>query len=155
VIHSLHLASFRYVTNEGDRKCFSSVLACTREDLRLSPATRELSSSLSIFILPWSRVSQASAVRRGPPVVSRNSSYDAWRKCRERFRITLKTISSKGSEKCHFYANKSLFNYFTWYATFIKSFLLAFSTPSFSWLDFSILHNRRRFLFAYFASLSQ
>lgn len=22
---------------------------------------------------------------------------------------------------CHFYANKSAFNYFTWYATFIKS----------------------------------
>lgn len=56
-----------------------------------------------------------------------------------------KAISSQGSGKCHFYANKSPFNYFTRYATFIKSFLLAFPTL-FSWLDFSILHNRRRSL---------
>lgn len=57
-----------------------------------------------------------------------------------------KVISFQGSGKCHFYANKSPFNYFTRYATFIKSSLLAFPTPSFSWLDFSILHNRRRSL---------
>lgn len=53
VIHSLRLASFRYMSRmREDRKCFSSVLACAREDLRLSLATRALSSSLSIFILP-------------------------------------------------------------------------------------------------------
>ena len=80
-----------------DRKCFSSVLACVREDLRLSPATRALSSSLSIFILLWSRVSQASMVRRGS-VVSHNSSYDIQRKCPGRFRITLKSFHSRDRE---------------------------------------------------------
>jgi len=99
MIHSLRLASFRYMSRtREDRKCFSSVLACVREDLRLSPATRALSSSLSIFILPWSRVSQASMVRRGPSVVSHNSSYDTQRKCPGRFRITLKSFHSRDRE---------------------------------------------------------
>jgi len=93
---------------KGDRKCFSSVLACAREDPRLSPATRELSSSLSIFILPWSRVSRASTVRRGPPVVSRNSSYDAWQKCRERFKITLKPFHLRNRKSAIFMLTRAL-----------------------------------------------
>jgi len=67
--------------------------ADTGEDLRLSPATRALSSSLSIFILPRSpRPPRTCTVaeREGDRESPRNSSFRSRRKCPGRFRRTLK-----------------------------------------------------------------
>lgn len=77
---------------------FFGIGVCERRPSPVTGDTRALSSSLSIFILPWSRVSRASTVRRGPPAVSHNSSYGAQRKCLGRFRITLKPFHPRDRE---------------------------------------------------------
>lgn len=46
---------------------FFGIGVCKGGPSPVTDDTRALSSSLSIFILPWSRVSRASAVRRGSP----------------------------------------------------------------------------------------
>lgn len=88
----LRLASFRYVSRtREDRKCFSSVLAWARKDLRLSPATRAR-FLLCRYLFYRSLAFLEKHAQPGEKVLvrSRTISRSARRKCPGRFKRTLK-----------------------------------------------------------------
>lgn len=123
-----------YVTNEGGQEMFFFGIG-VRGPSPVTGDTCAFFCFVDIYFTVVSRFSPTCAVRRGPPVVSHNSSCSPGR-----FRRNFTAILSQRSGKCHFYDNKSPFNYLTRYPIFIKSSLLVFPTPSLS-IDLSILYN--------------